>query len=434
MKRTQSKLRRPIRVLVLGSEPSTFMTDIARQLNAGCEFEIDLLELDNRPSTYSETELNAAFTRRRSRKSLGLHWTDLGAIVPPVLSERSLAPVRAMLRGAYTAQWPMHIRAKESLRYLKDFHWIDELYASYDIVNLHFLDQQALYMGRHAPASGALIVSLWGSDLLAVPPGALFEQQCRVVEQARCVTMQSAEMREIFLAKFGRDYADRVRVAHFNCDSRIVAAIDENVDGQVRESFRARLSAAPDDIVVTLGHCAGTIDRHIDTLDALQSLPDDVRRRLIVVLPLTYLRTDLVYIEAIKERARISSFRTLCLETFLTSAEVAELRCGSDISVRVSDTDALSAALVEALYAGSIGIVGSWLPYGPLRVAGAHLVDVGKIADLAAVMHAIVRDFPMHREKARRNAERLLPFVSPARVAVRWGELFREVHEQTGRG
>ena len=76
---------------------------------------------------------------------------------------------------------------------------------TYDLYHFHFCVSKSFRYLDVVPADAKVICSYWGSDLLR--SSGLFEyaHQMRALARADVITVQSVEMREILLSKFGRD-------------------------------------------------------------------------------------------------------------------------------------------------------------------------------------------------------------------------------------
>lgn len=104
------------------------------------------------------------------------------------------------------------------------------------------------------------------------------------------------------------------------------------------------------------------------------------------VFPLNY--GDENYRAAVGARLATSALRYEIVERFLTGRELAKFRADTVILVQLQKHDALSAAMLETLYAGGRVVTGAWLPYDILRSRG---VDWTEVQDLHELPQALER-------------------------------------------
>lgn len=169
------------------------------------------------------------------------------------------------------------------------------------------------------------------------------------------------------------------------CDFGIssIATIDSYLKKKslLKESF---LKIDPDLYTIAIGYNACSAQQHQAVIDSLVTLDADVKSKICLVLPMTY-HGEKKYIESIKRLLLASGFKYLVLEDFLNSDEMAKLWCSIDMLIHAQTTDALSASMLEALYAGCNVLNGAWLEYSELEKWGisvqtfTHFCDIPNI-------------------------------------------------------
>lgn len=272
---------------------------------------------------------------------------------------------------------------------------VREMLKGYDIYHLNFLDPYLTSYVRLLPPGAKCVASIWGSDLLRADGVAAYAKQLELYERADLITTNSLEMAEIFLAKFGRQFLPKLR---FACSAMHFESLDQENTPAGKSRFRDQHRIAPGQIVVCVGNSAAERNQHLAVLDALARLPEPQRRRLTVVLPMTYGKVG-DYPQRVKDRVQQLQLDARILETFLPDAEVSQLRWASDVYIQVPDTDAFSVTMREALYAENIVIAGAWLPYAELRRHGIYYREVAALAEVGPAVRDVIDDLP--REKAR---------------------------------
>ena len=113
----------------------------------------------------------------------------------------------------------------------------------------------------------------------------------------------------------------------------------------------------------------------------------------------------------------------MILTEFMDFQSMAQYAMISDIMLHVQTTDQLSSTMLEEMYAGSIVIAGSWLPYKSLRKKGVYFIDVDTISDIISVLSDVVTNIEQYKEKCRDNAKIIWKYSSWDELAPRWRAL-----------
>lgn len=84
--------------------------------------------------------------------------------------------------------------------------------------------------------------------------------------------------------------------------------------------------------------------------------------------------------------------------------EMAMYALVSDIMIHVQRTDQLSSTMLEEMYAGSVVIAGSWLPYQHLREKGIYFLEVNTVSDVTPLLENVVEHLDEYRDKCALNS------------------------------
>ena len=96
----------------------------------------------------------------------------------------------------------------------------------------------------------------------------------------------------------------------------------------------------------------------------------------------------------------------------------------SDIMIHVQITDQLSSTMLEEMYANSVVIAGSWLPYRSLHEMGVYFLDVDSIPDVTGILEDVVRDIGFYRQKCEGNPQIVWDHSSWDKLAAKWHALW----------
>lgn len=140
---------------------------------------------------------------------------------------------------------------------------------------------------------------------------------------------------------------------------------------------------------VVVGTNASKNQQHLEIIDQLQLLPQSILGQFNFIFPMTY-GGDVEYISKVKE----SFFLKLnvsgeFIEKTLTDKELAELRIKTDVLLQLQQTDQLSAAMTESIYAGAHVVTGNWLQYKVLDDLNIKWTKVSTLSELVKVFSEI---------------------------------------------
>ena len=90
---------------------------------------------------------------------------------------------------------------------------------------------------------------------------------------------------------------------------------------------------------------------------------------------------------------------------FMGEEEVSTLRAATDIFIHAQTTDALSCAMLEHLYAGSVVVNGSWLRYGTLSKNNVYYKSFDSFDSLSEVIANVIDNFYNEEELSSKNRE-----------------------------
>ncbi|MFT3788479.1 MAG: hypothetical protein QM770_20295 [Tepidisphaeraceae bacterium] len=260
----------------------------------------------------------------------------------------------------------------------------DDAFCGFDLYHHHTLFVKGLWQLDLVPKGAKVVLSIWGSDLLRVAGEYEYGRQLAALKRADVITVQSLELRETLLAKFGRELKPKVHLATFGT-ARLPLLAKRSSDDALR-AFRRTFEIPEAEFTVVVGHAATPFDHHVPILEALATLPEEWKRRLALVLPMAYGGNE-SYATSVRDALASMGIRGVQLRSMLSDDQIVLLRHASDVFVYLPESDALSGSVQEALFAGNAVISGSWLPYySRLRRGGVPIADVEAFDELPAVL------------------------------------------------
>jgi hypothetical protein len=273
------------------------------------------------------------------------------------------------------------------------------------------------------PPNAKLLLTLWGSDVYRTYGIAEYGRQLRAARRASLVTMATPELADSFLSKFGRDLQSKVRLVSYG--SELVDVI-ERFRGE-REGFLRVIGVDPAKIAIVVGHNASSGNQHEAVLREIAKLPESLRDRIAIVIPMTYTGTSSSYVNSIRDLSEQLQLPVHILDQRLSLDDVARLRVATDILIHVPISDQFSAAMCESLVAGAVLITGAWLPYRKLRASGVHYHEVFELGEISTKLAEVLSDFQRERFQVGRNAAVVREMMSWQSLVPQWIGVYDEL-------
>ncbi len=302
-----------------------------------------------------------------------------------------------------------------------------------DIIHIHYLSHHlfcelvGLKSSNFVPRS---IITMWGSDMYRLPRGAIINKVLQTfwLDQADLVSVGNKYMRQDFIDVYGNSYNNKIRYAAFGLPTDIVYQDHYVTDSCVKE-FAEKYSIPDDKIKIVISSSADPYEGHKYIVEELMSLPKDLRKKLFLLIPMTY--GDLNYREKFEKILNDYEIDMdyIMFKEYMSDADIIALRKVADIVIFLPLTDAFSAFLQESLYLGNVVITGSWLPYGWIEENGIYaykLKEKYKEGELSNLIENILSNLEKEKELSMRNKYKMVKMVSWQYNLKGWLKLYRE--------
>jgi hypothetical protein len=332
------------------------------------------------------------------------------------------AALTAIRREPGVLERTFKARIIEQLRFREMKRHLPELLVGYDLYHWHCFMPDNLPALELFPPGSRIIVSLWGSDLYRSSGLDDYARQLKACSRASVFTVGSLEMRETFLAKFGRRWFDRIRIVNYGADNLDLISQAR----AARQPFLAGIGLDPCRIIVVIGNAGNPKNQHMAVIDQLARMDQTVLERIALILPMTY-NTDGAYKSEVESALRGLPVPARIIDQYMPALEVARMWAACDIFVHVPVSDQFSASMCEALYAGSVLITGAWLPYSRLRLSRVHHHAMERVGQLAEVLSSVVNNFTAERQAASQTAPLLYDMMAWESVMPKWAALYDEL-------
>lgn len=303
----------------------------------------------------------------------------------------------------------------------EDLKTILEQIPVYDACHFLWMEIEWVYFIRLIREKARrLVTNIGGSDFYRAD-SLMRDYKNNLIMHADKIMAQTAATAEKFIEYYKNTDRGKVHVLPYGVEVLDYINEKRNCDkSELREKYHISI----DKIIVTCGHNAGEEHQHMEMLEAVNKLPDAVKQKIVCVVPMTYPAGVEAYIGRVRDKLNEMGMEYLLLTDFMDFQSMAEYALISDIMIHVQTTDQLSSTMLEEMYAGSVVIAGSWLPYKSLHETGMYFIDVDAIPDVTAVLCDIVENIEEYKEKCRVNRELVWEHSSWERLASKWHGLW----------
>lgn len=260
-----------------------------------------------------------------------------------------------------------------------------------DICHVHSVYKTSLMMVLlNRKKFGKLILSYWGGDI-EDRTDSVVKLRAKCFEIADAITVTVKETYNEFQRIYGHRFDEKLSICRFATDG--LNCIHDLSTKVSRSECRNNYGILSDRICITCGYSAYEEQHQDKCLEIIQSMDDEIKRKITVIVPMQYGRFDLAYISRVKKIAKECDFPCSILEEFVPFEMSAQLAIATDIYLHVRDTDAFSNALKEHVYSGSLVIKGDWLKYPELEEMGASVRSIPTLEDLGGVLLEVLSKF-----------------------------------------
>lgn len=244
----------------------------------------------------------------------------------------------------------------------------------------------------------------------------------QLINMADKISIQTDQTISNFLSRYPQT-RDKVKWVNYGIEA--LDYINRQSEHNL-EKIRCEFNIPNNKLVVTCGHNANDSHQHLKIINALKKIRKENRNKVILIFPMTYPDGQNQYIRKVQEALDTTGFYYRILTEFMDITKMAKYACISDVMVHVQTTDQLSSTMLEEMYAGSIVVAGSWLPYKMLRDNGIKFWSVDDIDQLADVMDDIIENYDVYHYKCKKNRNIIYKLSSWDKAGERWIKLWDE--------
>ncbi|MGB3017689.1 MAG: hypothetical protein WBC65_07770 [Ignavibacteria bacterium] len=360
-------------------------------------------------------------------------------VSPPEIAKEFMRSLSDKISRSIIIRDILNLRISHAKRYLsaiaeekKFSSMMKKSFNNYDVFHFHYLGAEMLVPLKYIGKNKIVILHVWGSDLLNDAGVESYKAQYEAIQRADFVIINTIEMTQYFLAKFGREFISKIRNAYFVIDNEMMDRIANADSEMLRKKFVERYGIEESKIIIEAGYNASIWQKHLEIIEQLNLLPEELKAKIHVVIPMTYGLSDKSgkYLSNVKRAAEDSTFSSTVIDSYITTDEVLELIVSTEIKLNLRETDNLNTAMLESYCSDTIAVNGAWMPYGALRRIGIYYREIESIKHLKNEMEFLLKNLKIERAKTADNRKIVRDFFDNSRVASDWVNLYEEINKR----
>lgn len=267
-----------------------------------------------------------------------------------------------------------------------------------DVVVFHFLAPSYIkFIKQLKNKTDNIVVHWWGSDLYRSDKKD--KEKIRKINKHINKHILVKGMYDYFLEHFPAE-ANKIRYAVFGV--KLLDIIKEQQVNFDPEEQKSKFSIPKDKIVITGAYNGSPGQQHLKIIDSLNKLPEEIKIRIFLILPMTYGCNE-EYINEIKCNLKETNIEYKIIRDYLTINDLAVLRIITDITINIQITDGFSASIRESLFTGNLLIVGNWLPYDEIINWGGFFITTS-LDELNQTIENTIYNFNKLKDKTIKNS------------------------------
>lgn len=304
-----------------------------------------------------------------------------------------------------------------------DLKTILTLLPTYDVIHFLWIETEWSFFADLAGSRAKrLVLTVGGSDFYRASESERAYKR-KLILSADYINLENSTTRKAFIEYYGQEVSEKTKLVPYGMG--LLDDIDEMeiVSDDIK---RKELHIPPNKIIVTCGYNAHSAHQHLLLVEALGNISDEVKEKIVCVLPMTYPSGQEAYIKSVLEVLNKKRLEHVIFTNFMTDNQIAQYVTLSDIMIHVQITDALSSAMREEMYGGAVVIAGKWLPYDILREKGIYFLDAESVADVPEILEDVVQNMEFYKSKCRDNKRLIRNEYSWDAVAEAWHGLWKD--------
>jgi glycosyltransferase involved in cell wall biosynthesis len=286
----------------------------------------------------------------------------------------------------------------------------------YDIIHIHYHHWYIALISKVLRRKcSKLIISFFGSDFNEVSK---FHHFCN--KRSICVADNICATNPVFLTRIFNFYNLDVKRKASSILFPLMSSFSEfEVFLKKNDSLKAKQALKLDKKIITCGYNGAKIVQHQAIWTSI--VESKVKKEEYkIIFPMTYGTGKIETIKIVKESTVKTDLDVQILEDYLEIDDLRRLRLATDIFIHIQTRDQFSASMLEHLAAGSVAIIGKWLPYGLLIEKGVYAVWINSPDELTEALNNVISNIQIHKDRTSVNRQIILDLVDWNNIKKDW--------------
>jgi len=270
--------------------------------------------------------------------------------------------------------------------------WAANILLDKEVVFIHYLNLTNLEFIKYIKPETKLVLCFWGSDLLQESSKETWLGLKLALERADLITVQNHGMRFLCCTKYGWDLLPKLRIAPFVPNYKILSEINHFSKKAAKSKLGQLFKIPTHKTWLSCGYRPIAIAQQVEIITILGQLPQHLKNDLVLILTMNYSTSNDDYVAAILQAAKDANIEYVIIDRYLEEEELAGIRKAMDIFIHLPLTDAMSATLMEHIYAGNFVVTSSVLPYELFRKYELEYKEINELEELKEVIESALLD------------------------------------------
>lgn len=292
----------------------------------------------------------------------------------------------------------------------------------YDVLHIHFLFYYYFFGWRYLRESARnIVITVWGNDYNGI--GNIRKKIVHwMLNKADLVSLTNSTMIKT-ISQYLKPGKGILKTSY---GLSPLDALIKSKNISRSEAVR-HFGLDEEKVIITCGYSNRNEHRQSLVIKAIENLPENLKKKVILVLPMTY-GNELDNLNRVKNELNNITFEYRVFDSFVADKEVALLRKASDIFIHIVDYDQMSGAMIEYFYSNNIVVTGAWLPFQELEEQGFFIVKVEKPEHIGERLKEIISDLKRYQNKVSNNQEFIEQTWAWGKVIDKWIDIYKNLN------
>ena len=255
----------------------------------------------------------------------------------------------------------------------------------YDIINYHFLSNSTLCCWNEVlNITRKTLLMPWGSDVLRRSKKYILKMRKYVKHYDYVCTSDNPRFRKQLTDKL---LISENQFVELDFGSESIDRLMDNM--HISQPMAKDALGLKDNFVITVGYNAHEEQHHIEVIDAITSIKEELPDKTLLVFPMTYGGKQ--QIKLVEQKVRQSGLKYKIYDKYLPYQDIVNLRKCSDIFIHAQTTDSNSASLAEYLFCRTIVINAAWLRYENFEQFGMPYDTFRDFSELPSILKKAIK-------------------------------------------